>query len=215
MTKVQNPITGRSKGQAGGMVFTTLYGANVIKAKPYSYRDANTEVQRTNRSLHLSLVRAAASQKNNVRGLFYQQPANMSAYSRLVQQLQGLYNRESGSPIFDGSGKEIGSGNVDVTFSETTYDQETGIITLVIDNSKDLSLPAGATSDHDLYLYNKTTNQFEVLSGTLTHATHTFSATSIEKPDTADVIAFFAYNNAKSGPDLQKGVKRGFVLSEP
>ena len=50
MTKVQNPITGRSKGQAGGMVFTTLFGQNIIKAKPYSYRDANTQVQRDNRS---------------------------------------------------------------------------------------------------------------------------------------------------------------------
>ena len=72
MTKIQNPIIGRAKGQAGGMVFTTLFGANVMKAKPYSYRDANTLVQRDNRTLHVSVAKAAASLKTSARGLFFQ-----------------------------------------------------------------------------------------------------------------------------------------------
>jgi len=214
MTKVQNPITGRSKGQAGGMVFTTLFGANIIKAKPYSYRDANTLVQRANRNLHVSLVRAAASMKTISRYLFLQQPASMSAYSKTVQQLQALYNRSTGSPVFDPDTKEIGSGNVELELSVASYVPGTGVFEVTIVNSSDLNLPDGATSSHDLLIFDSTTNEIERVTGVLTHATGVFTATSLKQAPVDDSCWWINYSNSKSGADLVKNVKRATILQD-
>ena len=85
MAIVQNPIIGRAKGQAGGVVFTTLNGQNVMKAKPNSYRDANTVTQQANRSLHTDIVRMASRMKDLARSLFEKQPSDMPAFSKLVR----------------------------------------------------------------------------------------------------------------------------------
>jgi len=114
MSLVQNPIIGRAKGQAGGMVFTTLNGQNVMKAKPNSYRDANTQVQKDNRSLHTDIVRMAASIKTQARSLFEKQPSDMPAFSKLVQQLSAGVNRSGAAPVFTPAGITIGSGSIDL-----------------------------------------------------------------------------------------------------
>ena len=113
MSIVQNPIIGRAKGQAGGMVFTTLNGQNVMKAKPNSYRDANTTTQQANRSLHTDIVRMASSIKADARKLFEKQPYDMPAFSKLVQQLSTAVDRSGAQPVFDPTGLTIGSGSID------------------------------------------------------------------------------------------------------
>ena len=213
MTKVQNPITGRSKGQAGGMVFTTLFGSNIIKAKPYSYRDANTQVQRDNRSLHVALVRAAASQKTIARSLFLQQPATMSAYSRIVQQLQSTVDRSGSSPVIDPNDIEIGSGNLEMPITETTYTALSGIAEGVLDLSGDPNLPTGATSSHVFLAFDQNSNTIKKATATLTHATGEFTAT-FEEPVPASNSAFaLAYSNSRSGADLVKNVKRWYSVA--
>ena len=45
MAVVQNPIIGRARGQAGGMVFTTQFGRNVLKSKALSVANPKTDKQ--------------------------------------------------------------------------------------------------------------------------------------------------------------------------
>ncbi len=49
MAIIQNPVIGRAKNLAGGMVFTTFNGKNVMKAKAFAYRDKKTPYQIQNR----------------------------------------------------------------------------------------------------------------------------------------------------------------------
>ena len=146
MSIVQNPIIGRAKGQAGGMVFTTLNGQNVMKAKPNSYRDANTVTQQTNRSLHTDLVRMAASIKSQARSLFEKQPSDMPAFSKLVQQLSAGVDRSGGAPVFDPSDIVIGSGSVDLNVKNTSGAAAAGSLSLEWELPTDFTVADNATA---------------------------------------------------------------------
>jgi len=39
MAIIQNPLIGRAKRQAGGMVFQTVFEKNIMRSKPFIYRD--------------------------------------------------------------------------------------------------------------------------------------------------------------------------------
>lgn len=133
MSITQNPIIGRAKGQAGGMVFTTLNGKNIMKAKTHEYRDANTAVQSANRLFHKSIVRMAASLKTVARSLFLTQPTDMPAFSKLVQQLHAMRSGSSGAYTFDPTNKQIGSGTVLLPFTTKQYSSVSGELNAVID----------------------------------------------------------------------------------
>lgn len=207
MTKVQNPIIGRSKGQAGGMVFTTLYGKNVMKAKPYSYRDANTEVQQDNRSLHLALVRAAASQKLNSRSLFHIQPADMSAYAKTIQQLQQSYDHSTDPPTLAIIGTEIGSGNFELTIEGFTYTTGTGAIAInfsqtFIDDVTDLTIVP------DVYVYDKSSKRlYKGFDNAGALSTNAVACKIDAGLGEANLYAVVAYSNNRGGSALAKNVK--------
>jgi hypothetical protein len=210
MTKVQNPIIGRSKGQAGGMVFTTLYGKNVMKAKPYSYRDANTEVQQDNRSLHLALVRAAASQKLNSRSLFHIQPADMSAYAKTIQQLQKSFNHTVDPPTPDFAGAEIGSGNFELEIDTASYNPITGVADITytqsfIDDVTDLAIVP------DVYCFDTATNT--LIKGLNPSGALSTGAVEFDLPTdltSSTLYVVVAYSNQRGGSELAKNVKRWF-----
>lgn len=130
MAIVQNPIIGRAKGQAGGVVFTTLNGQNVMKAKPNSYRDANTVTQQANRSIHTDIVRMASGIKAHARSLFEKQPSDMPAFSKLVQQLSAGVDRSGAQPVFDPTGLVIGSGSVDLNVTNNSETALSGKVSL-------------------------------------------------------------------------------------
>jgi hypothetical protein len=55
MAIIQSPITGHMKKQAGGMVFSTVFGNKVMRAKPFQYRDKNSQAQQLQRA-HMATV---------------------------------------------------------------------------------------------------------------------------------------------------------------
>lgn len=57
MSKVQNPIIGRTKGSAGGMTFTTSLRQNVMKAKAFTVANPNTANQQ---GVRLAFQRASS-----------------------------------------------------------------------------------------------------------------------------------------------------------
>lgn len=50
MAVIQNPIIGRSKNQAGGMIFQTQRGQNTMRARPLTVANPRTEKQRIQRN---------------------------------------------------------------------------------------------------------------------------------------------------------------------
>jgi hypothetical protein len=112
MSKIQNPIIGRAKGQAGGMVFSTLYGANVMRAKPFQYRDKNSTTQQKFRSLFRYAVNFAAKLKFNAADLFETPPAKMSPYSKLISQIRPAFTLTGPDVIFNPNTIEIGQGSI-------------------------------------------------------------------------------------------------------
>lgn len=87
----QNPVIGRAKRSAGGMTFTTLFGQNIMKAKVFQINDKKSSAQIVIRTLQKTCVAFAAGLKTIARDMFDVQPASMSAYSRLIQQIQLVF----------------------------------------------------------------------------------------------------------------------------
>ena len=88
MTKVQNPIIGRSRGSAGGMTFAKVYNKNVMKAKIFEATNPNTAAQQTQRGF----FRSVSAQVQNftdeqVRFLFPTMPKSMGRRNMLFKQL--------------------------------------------------------------------------------------------------------------------------------
>lgn len=112
MSKIQNPIIGRAKGQAGGMVFSTLYGSNVMRAKPFQYRDKNSSSQQEFRSLFRYAVNFAAKLKFYAAYFFETPPAKMSPYSKLISQIRPAFTLSGSSVAFDPDTMQIGQGSI-------------------------------------------------------------------------------------------------------
>lgn len=112
MSKIQNPIIGRAKGQAGGMVFSTLYGSNVMRAKPFQYRDKNSTSQQEFRSLFRYAVNFAAKLKFYAADLFETPPAKMSPYSKLISQIRPAFTLSGSAVAFDPDTMQIGQGSI-------------------------------------------------------------------------------------------------------
>lgn len=112
MSKIQNPIIGRAKGQAGGMVFSTLYGSNVMRAKPFQYRDKNSTTQQEFRSLFRYAVNFAAKLKFYAADLFETPPAKMSPYSKLISQIRPAFTLAGSAVQFNPDTMEIGQGSI-------------------------------------------------------------------------------------------------------
>ena len=87
MAIVQNPLIGRSKQQAGGMVFSKMYDKNVIRSKPFSYNDRNSDEQKTQRNFFKSITTMVSLMKDQARSFFYSQPTNKSAYSAILSSI--------------------------------------------------------------------------------------------------------------------------------
>ena len=208
MARIQNPIIGRAKGQAGGMVFTTLNGANVMKAKPNSYRDANTLIQQGNRVLHTDIVKMAASIKASARGLFEKQPADMPAFSKLVQQLAGAVDRSGAQPVFNPAGIEIGSGSVILANQNFVYTPNNGIVAATWDASS-LTVDSDLAQSPSLLAIDKSSKKVYLI----TTGANCFSDESEEFTLPSGLVAnnlhYCIVNSAKlsSGADLVKNVK--------
>jgi hypothetical protein len=56
MAIVENPRIGKARGRVGNVVFTTLYGQNILRTKPFSYKDAKTPAQLINRERHKKIL---------------------------------------------------------------------------------------------------------------------------------------------------------------
>ena len=207
MARIQSPVIGRAKGQAGGMVFTTLNGQNVMKAKAYSYRDQNTLVQQANRAMAATTSRLAASLKGIARSLFVSQPQDMPAYSKLIQQFQAGVDRSSLPYAIEYSGLVIGSGSFDFAAYINVYDTLTGDIGITSDKN---TMPDGFVTNGsvELIVVDKPKNHIIYVGPcTGTFEDNEFSALIPSGYDVGDLSICLSGKVYKAGADLQKNVK--------
>ena len=101
MAVVQNPIIGRARGQAGGMVFTTQFGRNVLKSKALSVANPKTDKQLGRRAAMTQTVALYRSIAPVVQAGFRSKAIGMSAYNAFSSfNIKQAYS-------FEASGKEI------------------------------------------------------------------------------------------------------------
>ncbi len=208
MARIQNPIIGRAKGQAGGMVFTTLNGKNILKAKAYSYRDQNTEVQQENRRINTLVVRLAAALKLIARSLFLVQPTEMPAYSRLIQQFQAGVNRTNLPYLLQMVGKELGSGNIEVNARKVAYSPVTGELAFEWDTAPFAS-GTDLSKNVKCFVFNQLTGEIYLNGDSGSEIVEESGGVTLPVGTPAANLAFFLIMEAgDSGSELQKNVKR-------
>ena len=207
MARIQSPVIGRAKGQAGGMVFTTLNGQNVMKAKAYSYRDQNTLVQQANRAMAKTTSRLAASLKGIARSLFVSQPQDMPAYSKLIQQFQSAVDRSALPYSIGFSGLVIGSGSFDMGTSMESYQPGVGDLVVSWNNN---SLPEGYDAAAPLSLIVIDAASNSVVFNDVIPEAFADAETTVNIPPgliLSKLHATMVYTTTKAGADLQKNVK--------
>jgi hypothetical protein len=134
MAIIQNPLIGRAKKQAGGMVFSTLYGKNVMRSKPFEYRDKNSTKQQNLRALFNAACTLAALLKFYAVSFFETQPIGMSAFSKLMSQLRTAFTGTLGAVVFNPSNKTLGSGSIPVPRDVNFTDNGGGNFTMTFDD---------------------------------------------------------------------------------
>ena len=97
MAIVQNPIIGAAKKSAGGMVFSRSLDQNIIRAKPITYNDRNSEAQQVvrGRMKQVSGLTKADSKKA-LDALYPTRPFKQTKYSRFVQQIMKAFKYVAG-----------------------------------------------------------------------------------------------------------------------
>lgn len=112
MTKVQNPIVGRSRGSAGGMTFTKNFGKNVMRTKPFEVSNPKTTAQTTQRDFFKQVQSVTASVTDEqLRSLFGDMPKGMSRRNALSKQIAAAYSIDGTTKSVDFSKLEsIGYG---------------------------------------------------------------------------------------------------------
>jgi hypothetical protein len=123
MTKVQNPIIGRSSGQAGGVVFSKMYDKNVMRAKPFEVRDAQSPAQILNREVcAITTAYAKSFAKDSLLDLYPVSPIARSRYAEFLSEIQQGRDVSGANGTVDiDSISSFGNGNIPVFGVITQY----------------------------------------------------------------------------------------------
>ena len=149
MTKVQNPIIGRSKGSAGGMTFSKNSDQNVMRAKAFEVNNPKTQAQTTQRDFFKEVQSIVDSvSPEQLRSLFGDKPKKMSRRNALFKQVAAAYSVDGNTKSVDfskllaiGNGEKVnvpivkitnGEGNPNVSWSMNEYKKSEGYYTNLI-----------------------------------------------------------------------------------
>lgn len=110
MSKVQNPIIGRATGQAGGMVFSTNYGSNIIRTKPLTYTEPTGVEHRKKKVKFKASAELAAKVKGIAKTLYPTNAGNVGAFAQLVRDLYPAFDVVNDNAVFNPQNVYIGKG---------------------------------------------------------------------------------------------------------
>lgn len=206
LTVTQNPLIGRARKSFANNVFTTYKGLNVVKAKPLSVANPNTEKQQVFRNAQkmiVELYRAASA----VIKLGFQQTANpLSPYNAFVS-----YNRLN---AFDYSTPPTPSLQpADVLFSKGSM-TPTEMTSIILDESDGTAEFNWSTGAVDASQNANDTLSVVILNGndgSLVHAVNTaikrsagiasLNVVGIQEPLPYNVYTFFSSSTEKKSSD--------------
>jgi hypothetical protein len=214
----QNPVIGRARGTAGGMVFLTLFGENVMKALPVSYADLNSPAQQAVRAAQKICVKLCSGIKASARSMFATAPVGMSSYSKLLSQIQ--LNFLNGATKTWKNTLELGSGLNDIVINSTAFTTAAnGVVSVIYTDFRTICNVLAGTTVNLIFL-NLTTgasyNVQELLDGDDIGYTGTFPASWEVGDDVACMIGVFSQmigevnqpaQKHKAGSDLANKVK--------
>lgn len=87
MATTQNPITGRMSGTFANAVFSTQYSQNIMKAKPLSVRNPQSDLQKTQRALMKKAGELVKAINTFITDVFPASTYKMPAASHVVKHL--------------------------------------------------------------------------------------------------------------------------------
>ena len=147
MSISQNPITGRMRQKMSNVVFSTVFGQNVVRSKPLTVRNPKTAKQIQHREYFTKVVELCKILKTDEgvakRSSRTGRNPKMSAYSYLIKAFMNAEDRTSTpyKPIW--SNVDIGPGDIGLT--PLSYKITTGMLNVTWD--KDILPTNGATTD--------------------------------------------------------------------
>lgn len=116
MSKVQNPFIGKAKGQAGGMVFSTNYGSNIIRTKPLTFTEPTGVEHRKKKVKFKAGAELASKVKGIAKTLYPTNAGNVGAYAQLVRDLIPAFDVVNDIAVFNPANAYIGKG---ISLSDT------------------------------------------------------------------------------------------------
>jgi hypothetical protein len=192
MAIIQSPITGHMKKQAGGMVFSTVFGNKVMRSKPFQYRDKNSTAQQAVRSLFNHAVSLASMLKFYAVSLFENQPTGMSAYSKILSQLRSCFSFVGQTVTFKPAGKYIGNGSIPDARDVVVTNQTGGVIKIDWDDAV-IYPDEKATDTVKILVISDKGDKMSLFSTAATRSNGTVNITLDDTWDLATGSAFFAY----------------------
>ena len=127
MAIIQNPVIGRARKQAGGMVFSKMYDKNVMRSKPAYVTPSNTTAQQGQRAFITKLTALAKGlSPDDLVRLFPNKPASRSRYSELQKQLSAGRTVTGAVASIDLSKVPVLGNGIDVAISDPSFGHEVG-----------------------------------------------------------------------------------------
>lgn len=211
MAIIQNPVIGRARKQAGGMVFSKMYDKNVMRAKPASVTPSNTTAQQGQRAFITKLTAFAKGfSTDDLIKLFPSKPASRSRYSELQKQMSAGRTVTGAVASIDFSKvPELGNG-INVTVEDATFELAAGDMEVAWVYSA--SHPSLATTDKAYcVVFNTTLGQAIQMQPNATYG----SASQIipypngwKSTDSYDAYLGFVSTKFKPGSELSSTVKK-------
>lgn len=206
MARTQNPIIGRTRGQAGGMVFATVNGENVMRARPASYRDANSPAQQENRAIQSGIAKALGMIKAVLAALFLKYPAGMPPYSKVISQIRakikeiGLINAAAITPV------RLGSWTDSNLSLDTDTVQASGAASVICSLSDNPQI-VDDEPELELVVINCTKGLAYRETADFVNGTATITVSDKWNVNAEDIIMYHTGCKFKAGADLSKSVK--------
>ena len=157
MAEVQNPITGRSKNKYANAIFSTWKGRNILRSKPLSVANPQTDAQMKQRAKFSFLVHLGKVMQAYIRVGFKEVAVKVTAFNAFMSE-----NMSNGAMVYSG-----GAWNIDpskLTISKGSLDKtDVNIVqgfasTGSIELSWDIQPIGNQSSADKIYIYGGNIN---------------------------------------------------------
>lgn len=208
MAVVQNPLIGTSRGKVGGSVFTKQFGRNVLKSKPLSVANPNTDKQKDQRVSLAKTVALYRSISAVINQTFKSQAVGMSAFNAFTSKakLNAFTYTGNGLPVLKPGSLLISKGTISpvaATGKEITIPAKA----VKVDFPITLSDASQASTDKAVIgLYNATAGTLRASVTNAMRSAGTATATFDNVDNAADdyyvYVAFVSADGSKSSDSI-------------